>query len=175
MTAPLPRTWWIEPGRLLGGPFPGDTDPVEHDRKLRALVEVGLTHVVCLQEADERGHRGLPFPSYEARVRELAADRSVTWTRFPIRDLTAPTEETMAAILDHLAGLEGVVYLHCWGGHGRTGVVAGCRLRELGLGADEALARIAAARAHDPYLRRQPSPQTEDQLALVRGWSRRRG
>lgn len=166
---PLARTWWIEPGRLLGGPYPGAHDPDERDRKLAALAVAGIQHVVCLQEEDEKGSGGRGFPEYIGRLRHVAA-REIEWRRFPIRDLTAPSAAQMVEILAHLAALDGPIYVHCWGGHGRTGTVAGCWLREQGLSGAQALAAISAARSHDPYLRDQPAPQTSDQIDLVRRW-----
>jgi protein-tyrosine phosphatase len=40
-----------------------------------------------------------------------------------------------------------VVYLHCWGGKGRTSTVVGCLLIDGGLDYDSAVARIAELRA----------------------------
>jgi protein-tyrosine phosphatase len=53
------------------------------------------------------------------------------WIRTPIRDGGCPTIDELRAILDRidaeLARGE-VVYVHCGGGHGRTGTVVGCWL-----------------------------------------------
>jgi protein-tyrosine phosphatase len=43
----------------------------------------------------------------------------------------------MREILAAIAAAEGIVYVHCDEGHGRTGTVAGCWLREQGYSADE--------------------------------------
>jgi hypothetical protein len=176
MDLPFPRTWWISPGRLLGGCFPGHVDPEKVDPRLEALLDVGVVDVICLQQEDERGGGGLPFDPYHPRLHALGAARGVevSWVRFPVRDMTAPSEATMRAVLDRIHARAAITYVHCWGGHGRTGAVAGCWLREQGLTAEEAFAHIRAARAHDPYLREQASPQTADQHELVRRWPGRR-
>jgi|GEM_PF-2692947 len=54
-------------------------------------------------------------------------------------------DETMAKIMDAILGsiTSGpAVYIHYWGGIGRTGTVVGYWLRECGLGLDDALQRV---------------------------------
>jgi hypothetical protein len=87
--------------------------------------------------------------------------------RFPIRDMSTPTPEVMTEILDALdeALDDGrTVYLHCFGGVGRTGTVVGCHLVRTGRTGEDALADIVAWRG-DHW-----SPQTEAQKAFVRAW-----
>lgn len=66
------------------------------------------------------------------------------------------------------------VYLHCWGGRGRTGLVAACLLGALysEMEAEEALQRV-----QQYYDLREPergglSPETEEQKQQVREWFR---
>lgn len=169
MHVPLPKTWWIEPGRLLGGPYPGASHAEERDAKLKALADFGVERMVCLQEAGETGGFGRGFEDYVPRLVELAG-RPIDFARFPIRDMSVPSADLVAQILAHLRASPALTYVHCWGGHGRTGVVAGCWHREAGLGPEDTLAALASARAHDPWLRTQPCPQTPEQIALVRSW-----
>ena len=94
---------------------------------------------------------------------------------FPIRDVSVPKRaDEMTAILDAIDGaiLAGhVVYVHCWGGIGRTGTVVGCHLVRHGLTGDEALAALAAMyRVVDKYYRRPQSPETPEQFRWVREW-----
>ena len=65
------------------------------------------------------------------------------------------------------------VYIHCWGGIGRTGTVVGCWLRECGLGPDEALERVQHLySSHMPKVRIHPeSPQTPGQKDYIRHWN----
>ena len=62
------------------------------------------------------------------------------------------------------------VYVHCWGGHGRTGTEVGCYLvRQQGLTGEQALAevkRLHATMADHAVT----SPERPEQLALVRNW-----
>ncbi len=63
------------------------------------------------------------------------------------------------------------VYVHCWGGIGRTGTVVACWLQRHGRSPDEALFELArfwqtVAKRH----RRPHTPETEEQIAWVKGW-----
>jgi protein-tyrosine phosphatase len=61
------------------------------------------------------------------------------------------------------------VYVHCWGGKGRTGTVIGCYLIRHHLATrDTVFDRIAWLRRDiRPY---QISPETEEQYEFVRSW-----
>lgn len=170
---PLPRTWWIEEGAILGGPFPGAPDSGDAQDKIWTLVEdFGVRTFVNLQEEDELGTGGAPFPDYMRLVPEHH-EHEVHQVRVPIADMSAATDEQVERVLSEINARRhlGLVYVHCWGGHGRTGTIAGCHLRDLGLSASDALAQVTTARAHDGYLATQPSPQTDAQRAVIEAWT----
>lgn len=55
--------------------------------------------------------------------------------------MRTPTVDQMRAILDAIDRAAGsIVYVHCWGGHGRTGTVAGCYLVRHGQDTRQSLA-----------------------------------
>lgn len=172
MNLPFERTWWIEPGKIIGGRYPGTPQPKESRQMREKLVTFGVRVFVNLQEPDETGGNGQTFPDYEAELQELAREHSaeVTCFRFPIQDNNIPTAAVMGHIQQvlHDAVAEGkLAYVHCWGGHGRTGTVAGCWMVENGLSAHEALKLITERRKHDPHLAKNSSPQMEVQRKLV--------
>ena len=76
----------------------------------------------------------------------------MVWRHLPIRDMYPPGERFRdlwpaigAELLATLAAGQRV-FIHCKGGLGRTGVVAACLLREMGVEGDEAVLRVRAAR-----------------------------
>ena len=174
-TLPFERSYWVEPGRLLAGCYPGDPHPSEQRRKLVGLREAGVQCVINLVEASEVGHHGAPFAPYQEELRQLGAGtgRPARCLRFPIRDMTAPTAAVMAEVLDAIdLALEAgqTVYLHCWGGRGRTGTVVGCWLARHGRATGEAaLRRIQKLRAAEPTAHKA-SPETPGQRELVTTW-----
>jgi hypothetical protein len=64
------------------------------------------------------------------------------------------------------------VYIHCWGGVGRTGTVVACLLAKEGLGYEETMIRLRQAQAGSRKSHR-PSPEAETQRRRPRGgfWS----
>jgi protein-tyrosine phosphatase len=63
------------------------------------------------------------------------------------------------------------VYVHYWGGRGRTGTVVGCYLVRTGLSGQEALRKIEDLRQFEPTSHR-PSPETREQRELVISWAK---
>lgn len=172
---PFPRSYWVAPGRLLAGCYPGDPHPREQRRKLVGLREAGVQCVINLMEPHEVGHGGAPFAPYQDELRQLGAEagRPVRCLRYPIRDMSAPTPAGMAEVLDAIdLALEAgqTVFVHCWGGRGRTGTVVGCWLARHGQAVGEGvLQRVQELRAAEPTAG-QPSPETQAQRELVVGW-----
>ncbi len=161
---------------LLGGPFPGSSSAAGAERQLAALLDAGLRTFVSLMEPAELNHAGEPFNVYEPDVVALAKQRGIEITlhRFPIPDYGTVTTAVYRRILSVInTSIEShrPVYLHCMGGHGRTGTVVGCWLREQGFGPEEALDHIAELREHSDYLKATESPETDDQRAVVRTWT----
>ena len=66
--------------------------------------------------------------------------------RFPVRDRCALSPRELAACVDHILALEGVVYVFCKGGHGRSGMAAAAvHGRREGLNGALALAAVLDA------------------------------
>ena len=172
---PFPRSYWASSPHLIAGCYPGDKGMEEARAKIAGLLVAGVGLVVNLMEPIEIGHDGSALDPYESLLTEVAAEMGVTarMDRFPIPDMNVPTPALMTAILDAIddaisAGT--TVYVHCWGGRGRTGTVVGCWLARHGIATGEAaLTRIAELRSGVPKAH-LPSPETERQRDMVRGW-----
>ena len=140
--------------------------------KLNALLDAGVTHVMSLMPETDSDHAGRTFSNYGPMLLRLGKQRgvSVKQIRRGITDLSVPTAAHMKHALDCLdeaiAG-GGCVYVHCWGGRGRTGTVTGCWLARHG--ERQALRRLAAltafAREHFGQV-----PETMAQRAMVQQW-----
>jgi hypothetical protein len=153
-------------GCLLAGSYPGDRHEPGHSRKIRACVEAGgVDCFLCLQERGELTNRFRPYIA-QAQVESNAlktqgrrgggsgsgaAGLGVEFLHCPIPDGGVTSDELLleavAVLVDRLTQGR-TVYVHCWGGHGRTGtLLAALLVKVWGLTVDQARRYFMAA--HD--------------------------
>jgi protein-tyrosine phosphatase len=166
---PILESYWVEPERFLAGEYPAYAYGEPMRQRLDAFLDFGITTFIDLTDPDELPPY-LPLLAEQARYYES----EVQHKRFAISDHNAPTPEVMQSILDEIdASLaEGhKIYLHCWGGIGRTGTVVGCYLVRHGLSGQEALERLAEWWQEVPKSRIWPyTPETQEQIEFVLHW-----
>ena len=56
-TPPIPNSYWARPGQLLAGEYPSDWSEETSRKRLRRLLEAGVTFFLDLTEAGEYGLR----------------------------------------------------------------------------------------------------------------------
>jgi ADP-ribosylglycohydrolase len=165
------HAWWVQPDRLLAGEYPGDTDPARARHKVDLLVDEGVrTFVDLTTPADALApYQQLVLESAEARQLDLR------YEPFPIPDLGVVDDHLYDDIAHTIEqGLSrGAVYVHCWGGVGRTGTVIGCVLADEGLGYEEVVERLAILRAASRKAH-QRAPEMPVQHELIRRRAARR-
>jgi protein-tyrosine phosphatase len=141
----------IEEGRLVAGRHPCALGPEAAPEEVASLLAAGVTLFLDLTqdgELDPYAHL-VPPPARHVRI--------------PIGDFSVPSLEQLESALDEIDGelaAGGLVYVHCWAGCGRTGVVVGSWLVRHGSTPADALARIAETRGLG-------CPQTLEQRLLV--------
>ena len=164
--------YWVRPGRLLATEYPGAKDEEKALRKLRVLLDAGVTSFVDLTEAGEAAGGGAPMVPYNGL---LGPD--VTYRRFAIRDTSVIEDAGYDRILDHIrAELDRgrVVLTHCWGGKGRTGTVVGSWLIDTeGVGYPEVIDRMQELRRGSSK-QHHPVPDTPEQHEVLRRRAQRR-
>jgi protein-tyrosine phosphatase len=150
---------------LFAGEYPAARDREAAGRRLRSFTESGITTFVDLT------HPADALAPYEHLL--PAGGRRIA---HPIVDLGTTTVPHMTRILDDVDDAlaeDRSVYVHCWGGIGRTGTVVGCWLVRHGLDEGDPLRTIARLRRGVPDAW-AASPQTAAQRAMVTGWKRGR-
>jgi ADP-ribosylglycohydrolase len=169
----LVHAWWVVPGQLLAGEYPGHITEARAAEKVNLLVDAGIRTFVDLTEAGEHDlapYAGAVHDSAEARGLDLRHHR------LPIPDFGVIDDAGYDAILDRIREEQsrGAVYLHCWGGRGRTSTVVGCLLVSQGLDYDAAIARLAELR-HGTRKAGVRVPESDAQHALLKRRAGRRG
>lgn len=172
---PFPRSYWVIPGKVCAGAYPGDFDEKAMEVKLKGLIDSGIRHVVNLMEATELDYEGRPFVDYMDMLKSLGIRRGAIMTsyRSPIRDMSIPSREQMKSILNEIDDSllkDRPVFIHCWGGKGRTGTVVGCFLARHKIAeGKQALAMVSQLRMSDQRSY-EPSPETSEQREMVISW-----
>jgi atypical dual specificity phosphatase len=118
---------WVIPGRLaaMGRPWPEDGEDLRRE---------GITSILCL--AEEGPDEDLVRAGFRVRHE-------------PVRDFTAPDEETLrrcVAFLEDAIRSGGRALVHCHAGYGRTGTVLAAFLVAQGEDPRRAIERVRALR-----------------------------
>ena len=158
--------YWInvEGIRLGIVPRPRGEDWLADD--IRALRRAGVDIVVSALTPAETEEWGLRDESL------CCEDNGLKFLSFPIEDRSVPTslsefDELIDSVTDYLRDGRAVV-VHCWGGVGRSSVIASCALIRNGLSADSAFRVIEEARGRQV-------PDTAEQRQWVERYSSRFG
>ncbi len=159
---------WYEPDpktqpRLFAGQYPGSSKRIFNVIKLSCIAELKVDSIFNLMEEKELER----FTPYMKAIKALLPNLTIHSS--PIRDMDIPTRQYMEVILDtmdHDINSEKNIYVHCWGGHGRTGTVVGSYLVRHGMNPYDALEQIKIQRRLTPF-GDQPSPQTQEQIDFV--------
>jgi hypothetical protein len=166
---PIPESYWVEPGRLLAGEYPAAAFVGRTRERLGRMLDAGINTFIDLTVPNE-------LPPYLPILLEEASQRNieVRYNRFTIMDRSIPIRGIMNAILNSIdrSLLEGRnIYVHCWGGVGRTGTTVGCYLVRHGLSGEQALAQLAEWWKDVPKSAYNPrSPETDMQVEFILKW-----
>lgn len=175
MILPFERSYWVIPGKLLAGEIPSSSKISVRKQKVQNLVEMGFDTIINLMEPDETTFSGELLLDYTPYLYDYAKSREkkVTVNHFSIKDLSITTPDRMKQIIAHIfneieAGKK--VYVHCWGGVGRTGMVIGCFLLEQKMAATENVIETIAYLKRTTSIADRRSPETDEQAEFILNW-----
>ena len=178
---------------LLVGAYPASQDDNETFDLLSSILKHSITKFVCLQEeyrthgvTESMWRNGQALRPYFLDVQALVANRdripefdgydivhpsNLSFVHVPIRDCSVTDDGRVLELARTLvtAISQGErIYLHCWGGHGRTGTLV-CIMLHLMYGLNPVDSMARCQMVHD--LRQCPvvvgSPQTQTQRDQV--------
>ena len=148
-------------GIIYAGEYPGDKNGELAKHKIERMHHFGIRHFIDLTEEGELRPYNHLLPS------------DTTYTRFPIVDCGAPKSvESVQRLLlriEELKKMDGYVYVHCWGGVGRTGTIIACYLSQNWKEVDmnhtlEVLRRNFSEMPKSAY---RKTPETKDQIDFI--------
>ena len=147
---------------IYAGEYPRNKDDESSYAKLKQFESFGITHFIDLTEAGE-------LQPYEPLLYKGAK-----YLRFPIRDVSIPQSiESVRSLVAKIvkvvkANPKSKVYIHCWGGVGRTGLIVGCLLGELyRQDYDETLKKLEQLFMACPKAAKRHTPETAEQRKFI--------
>lgn len=148
--------------RLFAGEYPRDLDEVTSKAKMKQFERFGITHFIDLTEEGELR----PYT-------HLLAD-NMHHLRFPIRDVSTPeSTASVRTLIDQINTIlstdpSAKVYIHCWGGVGRTGLIVGCLLADNDhLNYPQAMDKLRQLFQDCPKSSYREIPETHDQCEFI--------
>lgn len=177
----LGRMYWGERDKVLAGAYAGKPDLAGSRERLQGLYDLGVRTIINLMELDERNYDNQLFSPYDGIFRDIAekGGEVVDCRRFEIRDNGIPSFALMDEIVEAIEkGLQGGgrVYVHCFGGIGRTGTVIACWLLRRGLATPaNVFDELAKLRRTDRVRGDCASPEPGIQRDFVLSWAAKKG
>lgn len=129
LKGPTSTSNWIYPGRFLIGAYPGNREsPDMHELMVQKITDTRINTFISLIHDEELSH----FRPYQDVA--LKINPNISFYRYGIRDRGVTSDEQLREIVNMIIDLLNSgrnIYLHCWGGHGRTGTVVAVLLGHL--------------------------------------------
>jgi len=143
--------------------YGGPTDKIEE------LLDFGIVNSICLIQDYELSL----YSNYNEDA--LKINPNFKLFHYPIVDMSVPTKALMVEILDKMDELIAAnekIYVHCLGGHGRTGTVIGCWLKRHGFEQGNIYRKLALWRKETLFGTSMSSPQRAEQFAMINNWQK---
>ena len=167
---PFERSYWVISNKLIAGEIPASNNEEESKIKLMRLVEIDTKVVINLQEENEKNYQNQLFYDYSSFLNK----NNIETFRMPIKDTSIPKVEKMVEILDLIdkCNLENkIVYIHCWGGVGRTGTVVVCYLIRHNLANKNNVFETIDYLKRTTSISNRMSPETNQQKDFILSWN----
>ena len=156
------RNSYVAFDRVYAGEYPGDCDEKNAVMKIGRFERFGITHFIDLTEEGElRPYAQLLAPEMHH-------------LRFPIHDVSVPANtESVKELIEKIEGILNAdgrnnVYIHCWGGVGRTGTIVGCLLcQHHHYDYEETMRALRRAYADCPKSALRTTPETKEQCDFI--------
>ena len=166
ISKPIENSYQVIPDKFLAGEYPRDINEESSISKIETLITAGVRTFIDLTTKEDNLK---PYDYLLKPYRSL----NIHHFNFPVPDLSIPSSKRQTVeILDTIEKYieTGIVYLHCWGGVGRTGVIVGCWLAEHGYPGQKALIRLQELWKECVKSTARRSPETKSQEDYILTW-----
>ena len=166
ISRPLFQSYYLGERNIYAGEYPGDKYGEKAEAKIRQMTHFGVRHYIDLTEEGELIPYAHLFP------------KDATYTRFPIRDCGIPSSlDAVEGLLNHIRELskrdDGYVYIHCWGGVGRTGTIVACYLAKESF--ETTMKNLRFCFSEMPKSAHRVTPDTKEQENFIRKYVEKLG
>ena len=156
---PLHQSFHVD-WNIYAGEYPGDKYGKKAEEKIEQMTHFGVRHYIDLTEEGELHPYSQLLP------------KGTTYTRFPIRDCDVPSSiDDVERLIRHIQKLskrnDGYVYIHCWGGVGRTGTIVACYFAENN-SFEKAMQLLRKQFSEMPKSSHRTTPDTNEQINFVK-------
>ena len=162
---PIRNSYKVMEG-VYAGEYPREFNEKKSIEKIKQLERFGITHFIDLTEEGELRPYAQMLGS---RMKHI---------RFPIPDVSAPASiESVKKLTERIENIlnednRNKVYIHCWGGVGRTGTIVGCLLaKQYDYDYDETMKALRRAFSDCPKSDRRYTPETQEQCDFIAKFS----
>jgi protein-tyrosine phosphatase len=168
LETPTPNTNYLLSDQILVGSYPYENTNTCND--ISKIIDTGRNIFINLTTRSERNYEYNYVPDVNTFVKNLIL------INHEINDHSVPSDEESFYDFMHLLYTLTKIptnkfYIHCIGGHGRTGLVCGCLLKHMGYTSDEALEIVTKWHSTRDNMSSYPSPETTDQINFVRNYN----
>lgn len=106
-----PTSYWLIPDKIIISGYPDPREKYQNDKKFYKVCK----NIVCLMEEQEF----ITLTDYRQAI-----PSTINYIHYPIPDRKTVSDDEIIELVEQIYRLEGITMIHCWGGHGRSGVIA---------------------------------------------------
>ena len=147
---------------VYAGEYPREYEDKKSADKIKQFKRFGITHFIDLTEEGE------------LRPYAQMLGSQMQHLRFPIQDVSVPSSlESVKELIEKIEDIlkedsRNRVYIHCWGGVGRTGTIVGCLLsRQHNYDYKETMNALMNAFSDCPKSAYRETPETKEQRDFI--------